>query len=88
MSRNSSRSLAHLFSARALRHAGSPSIPRRGRRAWVPEGLEGRCLLTATVYTVDLTTDNGPTAAGQSTGTYSGDLRYCIEQADANPCLG
>src|SRR5262245_59575371 len=56
---------------------------RRGRWSWAPEGLESRCLLAATVYTVNLTTDNGP-AAGQGTGTYTGDLRYCINLANAN----
>jgi hypothetical protein len=56
---------------------------RRGLWSWAPEGLESRCLLAATIYTVNLTTDNGP-AAGQGTGTYTGDLRYCINLANAN----
>ncbi len=54
---------------------------RRGRRLWVPEGLEDRVMLSAspTIYTVNATTDTG-------TGTGStGDLLYCIEQANANP---
>ena len=41
-------------------------------------------MLSATIYTVDLTTDSGPTSAGSGSGT-TGDLRYVINQADANP---
>src|SRR5690242_12228983 len=83
MSRNSSRSLTRLFPARAHGHAGRPSGPRRGRRLWSAEALEDRRLLAATVYTVDLTTDNGPASTGTGSGT-TGDLRYCIDQANAN----
>src|SRR5579875_424516 len=48
------------------------------------EWLEDRTLFSANTYTVNLTTDN-VTNTGQSTGQFSGDLRYCIEQADLNP---
>jgi hypothetical protein len=47
------------------------------------EVLEDRTLLSNT-YTVDLATDT-KINTGQQTGTYSGDLRWCIEQADLNP---
>ena len=43
-------------------------------------------LSSPTQYTVDLTTDSGPTSAGSGTGT-AGDLRYCINQANADPNL-
>ena len=43
------------------------------------EGLEARVLLAATVYTVNAITDTG---AGSGT---TGDLLYCIDQANANP---
>jgi hypothetical protein len=56
---------------------------RRIRRTLTLEGLEERVVLSATIYTVDLTTDNGPTSAGSGSGT-SGDLRYVINQADAD----
>ncbi len=50
------------------------------RRAWLPESLEGRVLLSGnpTVYTVDLTSTNGT-----GTGT-TGDLVYVLGQANAN----
>src|SRR5580698_3103788 len=64
----------------------SESRPRERRRAgarrgrvWAPEGLEERVLLSGLTYTVDQTTDTG---AGSGT---SGDLRYTITQANANP---
>ncbi len=41
-------------------------------------------VLSPTIYTVDLTTDNAPTAAGTGSGS-TGDLRYAISQANANP---
>jgi fibronectin-binding autotransporter adhesin len=56
---------------------------RRIRRILALEGLEERVVLSATIYTVDLTTDNGPTSAGSGSGT-TGDLRYVISQADAD----
>jgi hypothetical protein len=51
-------------------------------RIWRPrlETLESRNLLTN--FVVVLATDNGG-AAGQKVTATSGDLRYCIEQADA-----
>ena len=39
-----------------------------------------------TDYAVDLTTDSGPTSAGSGSGT-TGDLRYCINQANSNTNL-
>jgi len=47
------------------------------------EGLEARHLLST--YTVVLTTDTSGLAAGQMKTATSGDLRYCIAQADAAP---
>src|ERR1700678_1522376 len=67
------------------RSAALPQAFRTGARRprrWVSgiERLEGRALLSgfATVYTV-----NNATALGVGSGT-SGDLRYVIDQADAN----
>ena len=85
MSRNLPNLLPRFLSARIPGHSRKSSASRRAHRLWVLEGLEDRRLLAATIYTVKLTTDNGPTAAGQSTGTDTGDLRYCITQANANP---
>jgi hypothetical protein len=83
--------------AEARRHIVDSGIPQprprrrrscpdhRRRRLWVPEGLEDRRLLSGpTVYTINLTTDNGPTSAGSGSGT-TGDLRYVINQANADP---
>jgi hypothetical protein len=58
----------------------------RGGRLWELEGLENRMLLSGspTVYTVNLTTDAGPTSAGSGTGD-TGDLRYCINLANSDP---
>jgi hypothetical protein len=39
---------------------------------------------TPTIYTVDLTTDNGPTSAGTGSGT-TGDLRFVINLANSDP---
>src|SRR5579885_240465 len=47
------------------------------------EILEDRTLLSNT-YTVNLVTDN-VINTGQQSGPTSGDLRWCIEQADLNP---
>jgi hypothetical protein len=65
--------------------AWSPSAPnkeraRHRRRHCVLEGLEGRTLLSGspTVFTVDLTSDNG-TGSGTT-----GDPLYCITHANAN----
>ena len=69
------------FSARRPgegRRAAARGKARRGR-LWRPEGLEDRLLLSGQIYTVDATTDTG---AGSGT---SGDLRYAITQANANP---
>ncbi len=77
MSRNLSLSLSRLFSARTLRHPGRAPALRR-RRFHAAEGLEGRVLLAATIYTVNAITDDG--VGSQNTG----DLRYCIDQANAN----
>ncbi len=53
----------------------------RRHRAWVVEALEDRRLLAGgpTVYTVDVLSDTG-TGSGTT-----GDLRYCVIQANANP---
>ena len=51
---------------------------RHSRRLWVLEGLEERVLLSPTLYTVNAITDTG---AGSGT---AGDLRYVINQANAN----
>ncbi len=56
---------------------------RRHRRILELEGLEERVVLSPTIYTVDATTDNGPTSAGSGSGP-TGDLRYVIGQANAN----
>ncbi len=77
MLRHRSRPFSGLFSASSPRHAPKRSS-LRGRRLWVVEGLENRVLLAATVYTVNATTDTG---AGSGT---TGDLLYCIDQANAN----
>ena len=54
----------------------------RFRLDW--ERVEDRTLLSPTLYTVNLATDNGPTLAGTGSGT-TGDLRYVINLADADP---
>ena len=79
MSRTVSRPFSALLSARTPRHSRKASSPRRRRRLWVLEGLEDRVLLAATLYTVNAITDTG---AGSGT---TGDLLYCIDQANANP---
>ncbi len=55
-------------------------IHRGGRRVrlWAPEWLEDRVLLSGQTYTVNQLSDTG---AGSGT---SGDLRYCVTQADNN----
>ena len=60
---------------------------RRGRRLWLPEGLEDRLLLSGnpTYYTVNLTSDTGASSGTDATtGTPSGDLLWAITQANAN----
>ena len=59
--------------------AGARWKARRDRRLWAIEGLENRVLLAATIYTVNAITDTG---AGSGT---TGDLLYCIKQANSNP---
>ncbi len=78
MSRTMSRPFSALLSARTPRHTRKPSSQRRSHRLWALEGLEDRLLLAATIYTVDAITDTG---AGSGT---SGDLLYCIDQANGN----
>ena len=78
MSRTVSRPFSALLSARTPRHGRKASSPRRRRRLWALEGLEDRVLLAATLYTVNAITDTG---AGSGT---TGDLLYCIDQANAN----
>jgi hypothetical protein len=79
MSRNPSSRLSRLFSAQAIERSRKISGVRRRKRLWIPEGLEDRVLLAATIYTVNAITDTG---AGSGT---TGDLRYAINQANANP---
>ena len=69
------------------RHVSRKSLRRSQRQRRVrPLGLrifdvlELRRLLSATVYTVELTTDTG-----QSTSANMGDLLYCLTQANADP---
>ena len=62
---------------RGRRHSGAAR--RRSRPA--VEGLEPRVVLST--FTVDLTTDTAPTTGGSGAGL-AGDLRYCIDQADAD----
>ncbi len=61
--------------ARSSRSRLSRGRARASRR--VLECLEDRSLPSATVYTVNLTSDSGA-----STSATSGDLRYCVTQAD------
>ncbi len=73
------------LTSRARQHARV----RRSRRLWVPEGLEGRVLLSGnpTYYTVNLTSDTGAnsgTDAYPTAGTPSGDLLWAVTQANAN----
>ena len=75
--------LRSLFQRSAtLPQAARNGAHRRRRHRWVSgiERLEERALLSgfATVYTV-----NNAAALGVGSGT-SGDLRYVIDQADAN----
>jgi len=64
-------------------HRSSANLLARRKRhshwLWVLEGLEDRVLLSPTLYTVNAITDTG---AGSDT---AGDLRYVINQANANP---
>jgi hypothetical protein len=68
---------ALLRALRARRGKASGTIPHRhrGRRSLLVEGLEHRTLLST--FTVN---SLGDTGSGSGT---SGDLRYCITQADA-----
>jgi hypothetical protein len=74
-----------MISTRRPGGKASPIIGRARphRRILELEVLPERVLLSATQYTVDLTTDNGPTSAGSGSFIF-GDLRYVINQADAN----
>src|SRR6516165_1309127 len=74
MLRTTLRKLAKGWGA-SPRHRSRPSSCRPRL-----EALETRQLLST--FTVVLATDNGGSAGQQVTAT-SGDLRYCIEQADA-----
>jgi hypothetical protein len=80
MLRIMSRPFSGLVPARMPHQARKPSAQRRSRRLWALEGLEGRLLLSGnpTIYTVNAITDTG---AGSGT---TGDLLYCINQANAN----
>jgi hypothetical protein len=74
-----------MISTRRPGWKATPTIGRARphRRILELEVLPARVLLSATKYTVDLTTDSGPTSAGSGSGT-TGDLRYVIDQPDAN----
>jgi hypothetical protein len=61
------------------RRTGQETVRRRSRRqALAIEGLDGRTLLSATVFSVNSLND-----LGSGSGT-AGDLRYCVQQANAN----
>jgi hypothetical protein len=66
------------FVRRSIRRVRHQLHARRHRQLWAPEGLEDRVLLAATLFAVNAITDTG---AGSGT---TGDLRYCIDQANAN----
>jgi len=53
----------------------------RRRRCWRPRVEELESRVTPNAYTVNLLGDSSGSAAGSSTGTYSGDLRYCLNAA-------
>jgi hypothetical protein len=72
------RSPALLFGRRAARASASWQRHQRPRRILTLEPLEGRTLLSTT-WTVNNTGDSG-SGSGDS-----GDLRYCITQADNTP---
>ncbi len=59
-----------------------PAVPKTRFRKFFLESLEERVLLSNT-YTVNLGGD-----AGVSTGQFSGDIRYCITQADLPANIG
>ena len=67
------------FSGKARKRSARRRLTFRSRRPQV-EALEDRWLLST--FTVVLPTDNGG-PAGQMVTATTGDLRYCIEQADA-----
>jgi hypothetical protein len=79
------RTLLRGMNAKA-RSQGRRSQESRARLFWRLEGMERRVLLSGgpTIYTVSVATDNGPTSAGSGTGN-TGDLRYCINLASADP---
>ena len=79
MSHNSSRPLSGLFAAPGALERSKPVGPSAPPRLWAMEALEGRVLLSATVYKVNAITD-----AGAGSGT-AGDLMYVINQANADP---
>jgi hypothetical protein len=57
-------------------------VHHRRRRRPALEVLEPRVVLSN--FIVNLTTDTAPTTGGQSSGTLTGDLRWCVDQANAN----
>ncbi len=80
MLRHRSRPFSALFSIVTPSSARKRTRTRpQRRRLRALESLENRRLLAATIYTVNATTDTG---AGSGT---TGDLLYCIDQANANP---
>ena len=71
------------YRANEQRTGGLRTVKGRKRRSMRPTvmALEDRRLLAT--FTVNLTTDTAPTTGGSGSGN-SGDLRYCITQADGN----
>jgi hypothetical protein len=61
----------------------NPNKKHKFRKCFL-EILEDRTLLSANLYTVNITSDN-VINTGQQTSQFSGDLRWCIEQANLNP---
>jgi hypothetical protein len=76
--------LRALFSCFSLNSSRRPSPSRRRSSPLCLETLEDRCVPSVNhVFTVDRITDAGTSQAGMGSGT-SGDLRYCIAQANAS----
>jgi len=73
------QSASRWLARRTMRSSTTPSAHRSHRRRFTLELLEGRTLLSATTWTVSSVGDSG-TGSG-----HSGDLRYCITQADQTP---
>ena len=80
------RHRTHSLGMRSRAARGSSRV-RRGHHPWMLEGLEGRMLLSGspTNYTVNLLSDTGASSGTDATtGNPSGDLRWAVNQANAN----